>query len=190
MTRSSRNLTLYNFHKFIALAFYYGLFIHLPWSGFPILGKPSKYLRNLACRIIFKKCGSNINVEHGAVFGCGFDIELGDRSGIGINAHIPSDTIIGNNVNMGPEVFILGRNHRIDRTDIVMQLQGYSPSKQTVIGDDVWIGRQVTMTPGRIISRGSVIGACCLLCKDFPEYSVVGGNPSRLIRSRNVSTSK
>ncbi len=173
-----------NTHKFVALIFYYGFCRFLPKSSFPILGRPSKWLRGLCGRIIFKHCGKNINIERGAVFGCGFDICIGDRSGIGINAHIPSDTVIGNNVNMGPEVFILSRNHRIDRTDIIMQKQGYCPDKQTIIGDDVWIGRQVTMTPGRKIEKGSVIGACCLLCKDFPPYSVVGGNPSRIIRSR------
>lgn len=173
-----------NAHKFIALIFYYGLFRYFPASSFPIVGSISKKLRGLCGKIIFKKCGKNVNIERGAVFGCGFDIEIGDRSGIGINAHIPSDTIIGNNVNMGPQVFILDRNHRIDRTDIIMQEQGYTPPRQTIIGDDVWIGRQVTMTPGRTISKGSVIGACCLLCKDFPEYSVIGGNPSKLIKNR------
>lgn len=40
------------------------------------------------------------------------------------------------------------------------------------------------MTPGRNIKRGSIIGAGGLLCKDFPEYSIIGGNPSKLIRSR------
>lgn len=173
-----------NTHKFVALAFYYGLFRYFPRSSFPVVGHLSCALRRLCCKVIFKKCGKRVNIERGAVFGCGFDIEIGDRSGIGINAHIPSDTIIGNNVNMGPEVFILSRNHRIDRTDITMQAQGNLPERQTIIGDDVWIGRQVTMTPGRKISKGTVIGACCLLCKDFPEYSVVGGNPSKLIKSR------
>lgn len=173
-----------NTHKFIALIFYYGIFRYLPNSSFPIFGGVACRLRRLCGKIIFKKCGKKVNIERGAVFGCGFDIEIGDRSGIGINAHIPSDTIIGDNVNMGPEVYILSRNHRIDRTDIIMQAQGYCPEKQTIIGDDVWIGRQVTMTPGRKIAKGSVIGAGCLLCKDFPEYSVVGGNPSRLIRNR------
>lgn len=176
-----------NAHKFIALFFYYGLFRYLPSSYFPILGKPSKWLRGLCGKIIFKRCGENINLERGAVFGCGFDIEIGDHSGIGINAHIPSDTIIGNFVNMGPDVYILSRNHKIDRTDIIMQKQGYTDEKQTIIEDDVWIGRQVTMTPGRYIAKGSVIGACCLLCKDFPEYSIIGGNPSRLIRNRKIN---
>lgn len=180
----TKRLRWANAHKFVALVFYYGLCRHLPCTSFPLFGRLSCLLRVACCKIIFRHCGRNVNVEHGAVFGCGFDVELGDFSGIGINAHIPSDTIIGNNVNMGPEVFILSRNHRIDRTDIIMQKQGYCPDKQTIIGDDVWIGRQVLMTPGRHIAKGSVIGAGCLLCKDFPEYSVVGGNPSILIRNR------
>lgn len=180
----SKLFTWANIPKFIALVFYYGLFRYFPRSYFPVIGKLSCILRRTCCKVIFKKCGKDVNIEHGAVFGCGFDIEIGDRSGIGINAHIPSDTIIGNFVNMGPEVFILSQNHRIDRTDITMQEQGYDSKKQTIIEDDVWIGRQVLMTPGRHIAKGTVIGAGCLLCKDFPEYSIVGGNPSKLIRNR------
>ena len=62
--------------------------------------------------------------------------------------------------------------------------QGFEPPRQTVIDDDVWIGRNVCFTPGRHVKEGAVIGAECLLSKDFPPYSVVGGNPSRLLRSR------
>ena len=57
-------------------------------------------------------------------------------------------------------------------------------SRVTVIEDDVWIGRNVIMTPGRLIKKGSIIAAGCVLSKDFPEYSIVGGNPSKLIRIR------
>ena len=56
--------------------------------------------------------------------------------------------------------------------------------KQTVIEDDAWIGRNVTMTPGRTIKKGTIIGTGCVLTKDFPPYSIVGGNPGRLIKSR------
>ena len=53
-----------------------------------------------------------------------------------------------------------------------------------IIGNDVWIGREVLFTPGRTVLDGTVIAARTCLCKDFPEYSVVGGNPSRLIKTR------
>ena len=55
--------------------------------------------------------------------------------------------------------------------------QGYYKNKRTIIEDDIWIGREVTFTPGRIVKRLSIIGACTLLCKDFPEYLIIGGNP-------------
>lgn len=173
-----------NWRKLLALALYYGVAYWLPRSFAPILGPTCRSLRAFCGRNIFKYCGKNVNIERKAFFGSGFELELGNRSGLGINCHIPPDTIIGDYVNMGPNCYILAQNHAFDRTDIIMQKQGYYPTRQTVIEDDVWIGRCVTMTPGRTIKRGSIIGACCLLSKDFPEYSVVGGNPSRLIRSR------
>ena len=87
---------------------------------------------------------------------------------------------------MGPNCFILHRNHCFERTDVPMIEQGFSSSRQTIIDDDVWIGRDVLMTPGRHIKTGSIIAARCVLCKDFPEYSIIGGNPSRLIRNRRT----
>lgn len=87
---------------------------------------------------------------------------------------------------MGPNCFIIKYNHAFDRIDIPMNMQGFQTNEnvQTIIDNDVWIGMNVLMTPGRHIKKGSVIGAGCLLCKDFPEYSIIGGNPSRLIRAR------
>lgn len=85
---------------------------------------------------------------------------------------------------MGPNCVILPHNHNFNRTDIPMCHQGLAPKLQTRIEDDVWIGRDVLMTPGRVIKKGSIIAGGCVLCKNFPEYSVVGGNPSKLIKSR------
>ena len=111
-------------------------------------------------------------------------IEIGDYSGIGINAHIPNGTIIGDYVMMGPNVFILDINHNHDRIDIPMALQGSDEKKIVKIEDDVWIGRDVFILPGRIIKKGSIVAARTVVCKDFQEYSIIGGNPSKLIKSR------
>ncbi len=168
----------------VCLLLYYGFAQYLPCSSRFMGG--GKYIRYQLCRRIFKKCGKNVNIERRACFGSGRDIEIGDNSGLGIRCVVPSNTKIGNNVMMGPNCYILHNNHRFDRIDIPMNQQGFQSkgNVQTIIEDDVWIGREVTMTPGRHISRGTIVGACCLLCKDFPEYSVIGGNPSKLIKSR------
>lgn len=116
--------------------------------------------------------------------GVGIYIELGDYSGIGINAVIPCDYRIGKYVMMGPNCHILCVNHIIDSIDVPMMFQGETPRKSVIIEDDVWIGQNVTILPGKVIAKGSVIAASCVLTKNFPAYSVIGGNPSRLIRSR------
>lgn len=168
----------------ICLVLYYSLARFLPVSYTPIIGTLCLKIRYCLVKKIFKKCGTNVNVERGAFFGNGKNVEIGDNSGIGINSVVPNNIVIGKNVMMGPNCYIISQNHQFMRTDIPMNKQGYVKGKQVIIEDDVWIGRNVTMTPGRHIAKGSIIGACCLLCKDFPEYSVVGGNPSKLIKLR------
>ena len=168
--------------KILCLALYYGVARWLPLSS--KMGGVGKAVRYTLCKRIFKACGKNVNIERKANFGSGLDIEIGDNSGLGINCMVPSNTKIGKNVMMGPNVYILAQNHRFDRLDIPMCQQGFSPKATTVIEDDVWIGRDVLMTPGRTIKTGSIIAGGCVLCKDFPEYSIVGGDPSRLIKSR------
>jgi len=165
------------------LSIYYGLLRYLPASFYP-LGNICKRLRYLCCRNIFLKCGSNVNIERKAFFGSGVELQIGDNSGLGINCFIPSNTIIGKNVMMGPNCYIFSSNHSFDRIDVPMIFQGTTNRKKTIIEDDVWIGRNVTMTPGRFVKKGTIVGACCLLSRNFPQYSVVGGNPSILIKSR------
>ena len=172
----------FRFLQLVCLLFYYGIARWLPQTGrcFNIGGKS----RRLLCKHIFLKCGKNVNIEKGACFGSGVNIEIGDFSGIGLNAFIPGDTIIGNYVMMGPNCIIFQSNHRTDDITVPMMFQGMTKRKQTIIGEDVWIGQNVTMTPGRHIAKGSVIAAGCVLTKDFPEYSIIGGNPSRLLKKR------
>lgn len=168
----------------VALCMYYGFAQFLPGSYSIILGRFSRFIRYQLVRRIFLQCGKNVNIERRANFGSGRGVVIGDNSGMGTRCHIPSDTIIGSNVMMAPNCYILPYNHRFDRIDIPMCQQGIVEKKQTIIEDDVWIGMSVTMTPGRHVKKGTIIGACCVLTKDFPEYSIIGGNPSKLIRSR------
>jgi maltose O-acetyltransferase len=175
----------FSFGNLIALFIYKVFLVWLPASTTPIVGKLIRKLRYMCCKHIFLYCGENVNIERGAFFGSGFRLKIGNNSGIGINCHVPGNIEIGENVMMGPECHILSINHRFDRIDIPMIKQGSSEEKKTIIEDDVWIGRQVIFTPGRIVKKGSIIATGTVLCKNFEEYSIIGGNPSQLIRMRN-----
>lgn len=168
----------------VCFLLYYIIGKHLPSSRCIFLGRISCKIRFLLCKNIFSSCGRNVTIEKGVDFGFGYRIQIGDNSGMGVNSHIPDGTHIGSNVMMGPNCYIIVRNHRFDRTDIPMISQGYQDYKYVVIEDDVWIGRDVTILPGRTVARGSIVAANTVLVKDFPEFSVIGGNPSRLIKSR------
>lgn len=92
---------------------------------------------------------------------------------------------IGDNVMMGPEVVILSSGHAHSRTDIPMNQQGFiAPTRPTIIGNDVWIGTRVIILQGVQIGDGCIIGAGAVVTKDIPPYSVAGGVPARVIKSR------
>lgn len=139
----------------------------------------SKKIRYFEAKLIVKKIGKNVNIERNATFGR--RLEIGDNSGIGVNASIAGKVIIKNNVLMGPDCKIYSRNHKFSTKKKPIIKQGYSKEKVVIIGEDVWIGGRVSILPGVTISKGSIIGACSVVREDVPEYAIVFRNPARVI---------
>lgn len=164
---------------------YYSLFRYLPNSTFPVFGRIIERTRGCVCKLIFKKMGKTVNVEKGAHFGKGFGIEIGDHSSIGKDAKIPSDIIIGKDVMMGNNVTIFGTTHNFERTDISIIEQGSTKFPPFVIEDDVWIGQGTIILPkvGKL-AKGTIVGAGSVVTKSFPAYSIIAGNPAKLVRMR------
>lgn len=63
-------------------------------------------------------------------------------------------------------------------------LNEFSFKGDIVIGNDVWIGHKAVIMPGVKIGNGSIIGAFTVIAKDVPPYSVVVGNPGRIVKTR------
>jgi acetyltransferase-like isoleucine patch superfamily enzyme len=122
------------------------------------------------------------NAYGGAV---GVGLKIGNNSSIGTYNYIGCSGFIeiGNNVMMGPRVGLFAENHLFDRTDIPMHEQGVK-LEFIKIEDDCWIGTNSVILAGVTVGKGSIIAAGSVVTKDVKPYSLVGGVPAKLIRSR------
>lgn len=145
-------------------------------------GKLAMHLRNFFAHRICESVGEGINIERGATFAP--SVTIGDGSGIGKDCELHGEVHIGDHVMMAAECVFYTRNHEVSRTDIPMSQQGETEMNPIYVGDDVWLGRRVMVMPGVHIGNGCVVAAGAVVTKDLPPYTVAGGVPAKVIRSR------
>lgn len=86
--------------------------------------------------------------------------------------------------------FILGGNHCHDlistypfKTFLRNEEEAFSKGK-IILKDDVWIGTDSLILSGVTLERGCVVAAGSVVTKSFPPYSIIGGNPAKIIKMR------
>ena len=143
---------------------------------------PGYWLRTLWLReVLHYRIGSGSSIHMGC-FVTGSSITVGRNSVINRNCYLDGrgGLAIGDNVSISPEVYILTASHDVD-----------SPKFQSVmapvcIEDRVWIGARAVILPGVKLSIGTVVGAGSVVARTTEPYSVVVGNPARVVRKRNA----
>lgn len=110
-------------------------------------------------------------------------IEIGDNFYMNAGCHILGEITFGRDVMIGPKTVIWGRDHG-SKLGTPMRDQPHinAPIK---IGDDVWIGANVTILKGVEIGNGAIIAAGALVNKNVPPLAIVGGNPAKIIKYRS-----
>ena len=136
--------------------------------------------------------GDYFNLGRNSIIDCtGVISELGESLIIGNNVGISPNFVIfvrgkvevGNDVIIGPNVTIVSENHSFEKTDIPIRLQGVS-RRGVRIGNNCWIGANVTILDGVEIGDNSIIAAGAVVNKNVEPNSIVGGVPAKLIRTR------
>ncbi|WP_155287138.1 sugar O-acetyltransferase [Lacticaseibacillus zhaodongensis] len=130
---------------------------------------------------VFHGVGDNVFVQPP------FEVDYGSHIRVGANFYCNVNAIfldtswitIGNNVKIGPRVNLLTAGHPIDAAVRVSLLEFAEP---IAIGDNTWLGGNVTVLPGVTIGSNSVIGAGAVVTKDIPSGVVAVGNPARVLR--------
>lgn len=109
------------------------------------------------------------------------DIFIGDYTHVTSRVKLVGPVTLGNYVTIGSGAQITGLTHNYLDVTRPIAKQGVSPNR-TVVEDDVWIGGNSCINQGITIGTHSIIASGSVVTKNVPPYSVVGGNPARILR--------
>lgn len=122
------------------------------------------------------------------------NISIGENCYIGRYSQIECDAIIGNNVMFANQVALIGKyDHNYTEIGVPIRFASRIRDKDyswkginsiVIIEDDVWIGYGAIILSGIKIGRGAIIAAGSVVTKDVLPYSIVAGNPAKLITYR------
>lgn len=123
------------------------------------------------------------------------EIWIGDHTAIYERSVIGSvdKVCIGNCVLISNHVHVYDNNNHPIAPNVrrKMMMEGFegdawqwkhADSKPVVIEDDVWIGEYAAVMKGVTIGRGSIVAAHAVVTKDVPPYTIVAGNPARVVK--------
>lgn len=144
------------------------------------------YLKSVFLRINGAKVGKRVVFYPGLWISPGKNLVLGDDVDLALNVHIETagGVTIGARALIGYGTKIFSRNHHVPSNRAPIFGAGHI-SESVTIGQDVWLGANVIILPGRTIGDGAVVGAGSVVTKDVAPYTIVAGNPAKLIRVRD-----
>ncbi|WP_313396176.1 acyltransferase [Sphingobacterium multivorum] len=132
----------------------------------------------------FRKCqiGARTVVEsYSLINNAVGDLIIGSHSRIGVGNTVIGPVWIGDYVQIGQHVLISGLNHKYENIDITIAEQGIEVSSVR-INNNVWIGANAVILAGITIGEHCVVGAGSVVTKDVPPFSVVVGNPAKVVK--------
>jgi len=103
---------------------------------------------------------------------------IGPNCNIGPRVHIGKYTMFANNIS------IIGSDHIISNPNTPIIFSGRPELKDTIVGDDVWVGAFSIIMAGVSIGTGAIIGAGSVVTKDVPPYTIFAGVPAKFIKMR------
>ncbi len=142
-------------------------------------------IRSQLVKETFGKTGENIYVEPAVNFDYGYNIFVGENFYANFNnTFLDVSTIeIGDNCMFAPNVQLYTATHPLHP---VKRNSGLEYAKPIKIGNNVWLGGGVIITPGVTLGNNVVVGAGSVVTKSFPDDVVIAGNPARVIKTISI----
>ena len=149
-------------------------------------------LMSWICRKKFKYFGENSEFRPGAYADCCSSISIGEnvviRPGVMLFAETGEDTpnlIIEDDVLMGPGIHMYVPNHTYNDPDKLIFEQGFTYKGDIIIRRGAWIGANSIILSGVEIGEHSIVVAGSVITNNVEPYTVVAGNPSRIVKRIN-----
>lgn len=134
--------------------------------------------------------GNNSTIEDFSTVNNGLGpVVIGDHVRIGMSNVIIGPVKIGSYVIFAQNVVLSGLNHSYEDVKTPTCLQKCTTA-DIIIEDEVWIGANAVITAGVKVGKHSVVAGGSVVTKDVPPYSVVGGNPAKILKQYNFETSQ
>ena len=154
----------------------------IAWLYNDILGRfPSRTLRHLLLRPWLAHLGPQANVQMRCRFLNGRKVSLGPRCVVNFGTLLDGRhhaITTGADVSIGPEAVILTLGHDPQAADFAVS------GGPVTIGDRAWIGYRAIILPGITVGEGAVVAAGAVVTKDVAPFTIVGGNPAKVIGQR------
>ena len=115
------------------------------------------------------------------------DVVIGDRALIGLRCTVIGPAEIGNDVLLAQNIVLSGQNHGYEDIKVSIREQK-SITKKITIKDRAWIGANAVVVAGVTIGKHSIVAAGSVVTKDVPDYTIVGGNPAKILKQYNEDT--
>jgi acetyltransferase-like isoleucine patch superfamily enzyme len=142
---------------------------------------PCHWIRELFLRCYLGQILEGSSVHLGCRFLNGRKVFLGKRNIINFGCLFDGRQFrieTGDDVSIGPEAGILTLGHDPQSSEFALR------GGDVRIGNWVWIGFRAMILPGVTIGEGAVVAAGAIVTKDVAPYTIVGGNPARVIGNR------
>lgn len=163
--------------------------------------KQVKRVRNLLlAKVLWRRyrIGRNFHAGRGVVFWAKSQLVIGDNFYIGRYSQIECDACIGDDVILGNYVALVGRyDHHYQQIGIPIRRASQIRNtdynwkgldSKVAIGNDVWVGYGAIILSGVSVGDYSIVAAGAVVTKDVAPFSIVGGNPARVIGRRFSSS--
>ena len=138
--------------------------------------------RRFVLRVFGARVGVQVHIYNSAVIYMPWNLEIGDWSSIGeyVFVYNLGQVKIGSKVTISHRAHLCAGTHDYSRADLPLQ------KPPITIVDQAWVCADAFVGPGVVVGEGAIVAARAVVIKDVPPWTVVAGNPARVVKQREM----